>query len=174
VLEHRYAAVLLASLLTGDPLEELGDPVLVPIEIKLQASQFSKVDDILITARPRQDGEEFRAAIGVRRDPKVVSSSDATVALIGSYLREVTEHWGEIQAGRYRLVLSVTDRNIHGHEVATLAGIASGREPEEFREEAFRSGPTNSKIRASWISWTKLWLRPCPAVSRRTGCRRES
>ena len=64
VLEHRYAAVLLASLLTGDTLEELGDPVLVPVEIKLQASQFSKVDDILITARPRPGGEEFRVAIG--------------------------------------------------------------------------------------------------------------
>ncbi|MEU0966504.1 hypothetical protein ABZ357_14230 [Streptomyces sp. NPDC005917] len=148
MLEHRYAAVLLTSLLTGDPLEELGDPVLVPVEIKLQASQFSKVDDILITARPRQDGEEFRVAIGVRRDPNVVPSSNAAVALIGTYLREVTEHWGEIQAGRYRLALAVTDRNIHGHEVARLAGIASGRGPEEFREEASRSGPTNSKMRA--------------------------
>lgn len=66
MLEHRYAAVPLASLLTGDPLEELGDPVLVPVEIKHQARQFSKVDDILITARPRQGGEEFRVAIGFR------------------------------------------------------------------------------------------------------------
>ncbi|GAB3005451.1 hypothetical protein GCM10023080_083860 [Streptomyces pseudoechinosporeus] len=148
MLEHRYAAVLLASLLTGDPPEELGDPVLVPVEIKLQASQFSKVDDILITARPRQGGEEFRVAIGVRRDPNVVPSSDATVALVGSYLREVTEHWGEIQAGRYRVALAVTDRNAHGHEVARLARIASGRGPEEFRAEASRPGPTNSKMRA--------------------------
>ncbi len=148
MLEHRYAAVLLASLLTGDPLEELGDPVLVPVEIKLQASRFSKVDDILITARPRQGGEEFRVAIGVRRDPNVVPSNDATVALVGSYLREVTEHWGEIQAGHYRLALAVTDRNTHGHEVARLAGIASGRGPEEFRAEASRPGPTNSKMRA--------------------------
>ncbi|MEV0641305.1 hypothetical protein AB0I77_41565 [Streptomyces sp. NPDC050619] len=135
-------------MLTGDTLEELGDPVLVPVEIKLQASQFSKVDDILITARPRQGGEEFRVAIGDRRDPNVVPSSDATVALVGSYLREVIEHWGEIQAGRYRLALAVTDRNTHGHEVAGLAGIASGRGPEEFRTEASRSGPTNRKMRA--------------------------
>ncbi|MDX3435648.1 hypothetical protein [Streptomyces stelliscabiei] len=149
MLEHRYAAVLLASLLTGDPLEELGDPVLVPVEIKLQASRFSKVDDILITARPRQGGEDFQVAIGVRRDPDVVPSSDATVALVGSYLREVTERWGAIQMGRYRLALAVTDRNAHGHEVARLAGIASGvGEPEAFRAEASRSGPTDSKMRA--------------------------
>jgi hypothetical protein len=148
VLEHRYAAVLLASLLTGDSLDELGDPVLVPVGIKLQASQFSKVDDILITARPREGGEEFRVAIGVRRDPSVVPSSEATVALIGSYLQEVIEHWSEIQAGRYRLALAVTNRNVHGHEVARLAQIASGRGPQQFRAEAARSGPTDNKMRA--------------------------
>ncbi|CAL9388161.1 hypothetical protein [Streptomyces sp. enrichment culture] len=148
VLEHRYAAVLLSSLLTRGSLDELGDPVLVPVEIKLQASQFSKVDDILITARPSPGGEDFSVCIGVRRDPEIVPSSEATVALIGSFLWEISEHWQEVQQGRYRLVLAVAERNVHAHEVASLAQIAAGRGPDQFRAEAARSGPTNEKVRA--------------------------
>jgi hypothetical protein len=44
-------SMTVARLLTGDSLEELGDPVLAPAEITLQASQFSRDDDILTTAR---------------------------------------------------------------------------------------------------------------------------
>ncbi|MDB5448556.1 MAG: hypothetical protein JWQ97_3873 [Phenylobacterium sp.] len=148
VLEHRYAAVILSSLLTGDSLDELGDPVLVPDAIKLQASAFSKVDDILITARPSQSDDDFQVCIGVRRDPDIVPSDDASVALIGSFLAEISERWLEIQAGRHRLVLAVAQRSVHGDEVARLAHIAAGRGPGEFRTEAAQSGPTNARVRA--------------------------
>ncbi|MFF9776937.1 NACHT domain-containing protein [Streptomyces sp. NPDC013978] len=156
MLEHRYAAVLLASLLTEDSLDELGDPTLVPVEIKLQASQFSWVDDMLITARPREGGEELQAAIGVRRDPDVVPSDEPTVKLVGSYLREVIERWSEIEAGRFRLVLAVTDHSLHGNQLARLAQIASGRGPEQFRAEAGRSGPTDRKTRDRLIALDKV------------------
>ncbi|MGW7355436.1 hypothetical protein ACWGI0_01770 [Streptomyces sp. NPDC054802] len=75
-------------------------------------------------------------------------SSEATVALIGSFLLEISEHWQEVQQGRYRLVLAVAERNVHGHEVASLAQIAAGRGQDQFRTEAARSRPTNEKVRA--------------------------
>ncbi|MGA5623280.1 hypothetical protein, partial [Pedobacter suwonensis] len=148
VLEHRYAAVLLSALLTHDSLAELGDSVLVPVEIKLQASDFSKVDDIVIIGRREHDEDDFHVCIGVRRDPQIVPSSEATVKLIHSYLREVTEHWGEMKTGRRRLVLAVADRNVHSTEVASLTQIAAGKGSAEFRAAAARSGPTNVKVRA--------------------------
>jgi hypothetical protein len=50
VLEHPYGAVLLTSLLTGDPITNLGDNV-VPVRIAFQASAFSPVDDIVVAGR---------------------------------------------------------------------------------------------------------------------------
>jgi hypothetical protein len=40
VLEHQYGATLLASLLTGDPVPELGDDV-TPMAVRFQASAVS-------------------------------------------------------------------------------------------------------------------------------------
>ncbi|MEU0403767.1 hypothetical protein ABZ318_26755 [Streptomyces sp. NPDC006197] len=148
MLEHRYAAVLLSSLLTGGPLEELGDPVLKPCQIRLQASEFSPVDDVVIIGRRPRGSEEFAACIGVRRDPDVVPSDAATVKLIANYLREVTEHWGEIESGHRRLVLAVTNRSEHAFQLARLAGLAESRNALDFRAEAAKSGPTDAPLRS--------------------------
>src|SRR5258707_7614719 len=80
VLEHRYGAVLLCSLLTGDPISELGDDT-VPISVRFQASAFSPVDDLVIVGHTPGD-EERRVSIGVRRAPAPVNSGDASAHLL--------------------------------------------------------------------------------------------
>lgn len=50
-LEHRYAATLIAALVTEDPVSELGDEV-VPLVVRLQASDVSPVDDIVVEGKP--------------------------------------------------------------------------------------------------------------------------
>src|SRR5262245_43726274 len=72
VLEHQYGATLLASLLTGDPLPELGDDA-TPTAIRFQASAVSAVDDLLIKGRT-PDGGTRQASVGVRRAPKLIKS----------------------------------------------------------------------------------------------------
>jgi hypothetical protein len=72
VLEHNYGATLLASLLTGDPLAELGDDV-TPMEVRFQASAVSAVDDLLISGRT-PDGGIRQVSIGVRRAARLVQS----------------------------------------------------------------------------------------------------
>ena len=64
VLEHQYGATLLASLLTADPLPELGDDV-TPMAIRFQASAVSAVDDLLISGRTPDGGT--RQGLGRRQ-----------------------------------------------------------------------------------------------------------
>src|SRR5213592_4795288 len=80
VLEHRYGAVLLAHLLTGDPVTELGDDV-APVRVAFQARAFSPVDDLVVGGRAA-DGRERRVSIGVRRAPSLVPSEEASVQLL--------------------------------------------------------------------------------------------
>lgn len=102
----------------------------------------------MIIGRRPQGSEEFAVCIGVRRDPDVVPPDEATVKLVANYLREVTEHWGEIESGHRRLVLAVTNRSEHAFQLATLAGLAGGLDPEGFRGEASKSGSTNTALRS--------------------------
>src|SRR5438132_13806421 len=98
VLEHRYGAILLANLLVGDPVPGLGDDAM-PISVRFQASAFSPVDDLLVVGRTPDDSER-RISIGVRRAPALVTSDEASAHLLASYVRVVTDHWEELQAGR--------------------------------------------------------------------------
>ena len=146
VLEHRYGAVLLAHLLCSDPVAELGDDV-APVQMTFQASAFSPVDDLVVTGRSA-DGNERRVSIGVRRDPGLVPSEEASVCLVSSYLQVVSEYWPEVAAGRWRLALAVASPNAAVQQVAALAGIAQA-EPDEslFRAAVARSGRTTGKAR---------------------------
>ena len=47
VLEHRYGATLIAALLTGAQLPELGDNATAK-EVRFQASAYSPVDDLMV------------------------------------------------------------------------------------------------------------------------------
>jgi hypothetical protein len=122
VLEHQYGAILLCNLLTGDPTPELGDDA-IPVSVRFQASAISPVDDLVVAGRT-PDGGKRRVSIGVRRAPALVASEDASARLLISYLRVVTKHWGEVQAGRRRLALVVVSPNSAVQQVRELAGIA--------------------------------------------------
>lgn len=147
VLEHRYGAIILAHLLSGDSVTELGDDV-APVQVTFQASAFSSVDDLVISGRSA-DGNERRVSIGVRRDPSLVPSEAASVRLVSSYLRVVHDHWPEVHAGRWRLALAVASPNTSVRQVAALAGIAREAPNESlFRTEVARPGRTSQPVRS--------------------------
>jgi hypothetical protein len=104
VLEHLYAAVLLSSLLTGDPITELGDDA-TPVSVRFQGRTLSAVDDLIVSGSAR--GEERRVSIGVRRAPDLTKSDKKTARLLAAYVQMVAEHWEDIRAGRWRLYLAV-------------------------------------------------------------------
>jgi hypothetical protein len=122
VLEHRYGAVLLASLLTRDPVTELGDDA-TPTSVHFQASAVSPADDLVVVGRT-PDGGERRVSIGVRRAPTLVASDDASARLLTSYLRIVTASREELRAGRWRLCLAVASPNTPVRQLGALAEMA--------------------------------------------------
>ena len=130
-LEHSYAACLIAGLLAGDALPELGDALSVD-SIRLQASDLSDVDDIVIEGRDA-GGERHRASVAVRRNPALTTSDDASIPLVRDFLAVVTDHWAEVSAGRWRLVLAVST---NANAVAQLAELA----------ELARSLPTSADL----------------------------
>jgi hypothetical protein len=155
VLEHRYGAVLLCSLLTGDPISELGDDA-APISVRFQASAFSPVDDLVVIGRTPDD-EERRVSIGVRRAPALVASEEASAELLSSYLQVVTEHWDKVQKGRWRLALAVVSPNPAVQQVRELAEIARvTTDKMMFRAEVDRPRRTNSGVRGRLPHLTEL------------------
>lgn len=117
------------SLLTGDPLPELGDDV-TPAEVRFQASTVSAVDDLLISGST-PDGGTRQASVGVRRAPKLIKSEanaadgeGETVRLVASYLRVATGAWEEIVAGQWRLVLAAVPSSTAARQAGELAEIA--------------------------------------------------
>src|ERR1022692_421529 len=147
VLEHRYGAVLLVCLLTGDPVTELGDDA-TPVSVHFQASAISPVDDLLV-AGSTPDGGERRVSIGVRRAPALVASDSASAQLLASYLRIVAGRWEELRAGRWRLCLAVTSPNASVRQLSALTEIArASDDAAQFRTEVARPGRTNQSVRA--------------------------
>jgi tetratricopeptide (TPR) repeat protein len=147
VLEHRYGASLLVSLLTGYPLAELGDDV-TPTEIHFQASASSPVDDLVVIGRTADSGLR-RVSIGVRRAPKLRESEEASVQLIACYLRVVARHWEEVLKGRWQLALAIAGPNPAVRQFGELSVIAAGsKDHKDFRSEVARVGRTNQDIRS--------------------------
>jgi hypothetical protein len=104
VLEHLYGAILLSSLLVGDPITELGDDA-TPVSVRFQGRSVSPVDDLIVSGLARD--EERRVSIGVRRAPDVTTSDMKTARLLAAYVQMAAERWDEITAGRWRLYLAV-------------------------------------------------------------------
>lgn len=145
-LEHRYAATLVATLLSEDPISELGDGV-VPLGVRLQASYVSAVDDVVVEGCTA-DGRVRRVFIGVRRDPELTASDEKSVPLVRSFLRVVTEHWDEVVAGRWRVALAVGVSSTAVQQMDALARIAqSVPSAAEFREAVARPKATNAGVR---------------------------
>jgi WD40 repeat protein len=146
-LEHRYGALLLGHLLLGDPVPELGDDV-VPIEVRFQHVASSPVDDLIVVGRT-PDGAQRQVSIGVRRAPKVTASDAATARLLTAYLRVVTEHWDEVQAGRWRLALATASPNPAMKQVRELAVLARGQPGDvAFRDAVARPGRVGTLVRS--------------------------
>jgi DNA-binding transcriptional ArsR family regulator len=148
-LEHSYAACLIAALLVGDALPELGDAVSVD-SIRLQASDVSEADDILIEGRDAH-GEKHRASIAVRRNPALTASDSASVPLIRDFLAMVTDHWSEASTGRWRLVLAVSTSANAIAQLAELAELAhSLPSGHELTNRLTQPGRTNAGVRARY------------------------
>ncbi|XRQ16188.1 hypothetical protein ACN3XK_36575 [Actinomadura welshii] len=146
VLEHRYGALLLSHLLTGDAITELGDDI-TPHEIIFQASLFSAVDDIVVRGHS-DDGVDHKVSIGVRRNPSFTSGDDATVTLIRSYISLLTQNLTEVTSGTWVLALVTASPNRHVQQVRQLAEIASGvSDHEQFKAEVTRTGKTTRQAR---------------------------
>ncbi len=154
VLEHRYGAVLLAALLTGDPVPALPSSFTVT-EIAFQASHDSRVDDFLIVGRV--GGRAATVSIAVRRDPMLIASNDAAVKLIAAFLAVTLENEAEVQAGRWRLALAVASPKTHALELRTLAAIARSQPTESaFREQVSRATATTTAVRNRLAQIDKL------------------
>jgi hypothetical protein len=145
-LEHSYAACLIAGFLAGDALPELGDGISVD-SIRLQASDVSDVDDILIEGRDAQ-GEIHRSSIAVRRSPALTSSDSASVPLIRDFLAIVTDHWSEASSGRWQIVLAVSTNANAIMQLAELAELAwSLPNAGALANRLTQSGRTNVDLR---------------------------
>lgn len=145
-LEHSYAACLVAGLLVGDSLTELGDAISVD-SIRLQASDISDVDDIVIEGRDAR-GELHRSSVAVRRNPSFARSDSASVPLIRDFLSVVCEEWPEVEAGRRRLVLAVSTNANAMTQLAELAQLArSVASGSELEGRLAQRGRTNSGTR---------------------------
>lgn len=154
-LEHSYAACLLAAVLAGDPVPELGDQLKVSC-VRLQASDVSPIDDIVIEGH-NPDRVLHRVSIGVRRDPRLVRSEESSVPLIRDFLRIVTDHWAEVCSGTWSMALaSATARPAH-RELGELAAVAhSVPDSPTFGAVMTRSGTTNSQVRSRLAHVTDL------------------
>ncbi|MBT8162723.1 MULTISPECIES: hypothetical protein [Arthrobacter] len=145
-LEHSYAACLIAGFLAGDAVPELGDALSMD-SIRLQASDLSEVDDILIEGRDAH-GRIHRASIAVRRNPALTNSDSASVPLIRDFLAIVTNHWSEASLGQWRLVLAVSSNANAITQLAELAELArSLPNGHELAVRMTQPGRTNAGVR---------------------------
>lgn len=145
-LEHSYAACLIAGLLADEALSELGDSVSAD-SIRLQASDMTEVDDILIEGRDVH-GVAHRSSIGVRRNPALTKSDSASVPLIRDFLTLVTEQWAMVSAGRWRLVLAVSTNANAITQLSELAELARTLpRGDELESRLSRTGRTNAGVR---------------------------
>jgi hypothetical protein len=145
VLEHLYGAILLSSMLVGDPVTELGDDATL-VSVRFQGRSLSPVDDLMVSGLAR-DGER-RVSIGVRRAPDVTKSNDKTARLLASYVKMVAEHWEEITAGRWRLCLAVAVQSPAISQLRDLTVIAGATTDDGgFRAEVGRDGRVGQSVR---------------------------
>jgi hypothetical protein len=154
VLEHQLGAVLLASLLTADPIAGLGDDV-VPSELAFQASSFSPVDDLVVTGSS-ENGLVRRLSIGVRRAPSLVPSNDASVHLMRSFVKVIVENWAEVRDGRWRLQIATTSPNPDVQQLRALASIAISRPDDARFREAVAGSTANRAARDRLVQLDRL------------------
>jgi hypothetical protein len=149
VLEHLYGAVLLSSLLVGDPITELGDDA-TPVSVRFQGRALSPVDDLVVSGSARD--EERLVSIGVRRAPDVTKSDKKTARLLAAYVQMAAERWEDITDGRWRLYLGVAVPSPAVTQLRELTVIASAATNEaEFRTEVGLPGRADRDVRSRLV-----------------------
>lgn len=145
VLEHRYGALLLSHLLSGDPIPLLGDDA-TTLSVRFQAGPLP-VDDFLVVGRV-PDGRHRQLSVAVRRAPSFVPSDPPSVALLASYIPMVTTHWDDVHRGDWRLGLAVANRDNAVRQLEELATIASAHpDASAFLEVVNTPGRTTNAVR---------------------------
>jgi hypothetical protein len=154
-LEHRYGAVLMSHVLSGHPIDVLGDDF-TPTHVHFQAAKLSPVDDYVV-AGYRADGAVRHVAIAVRRMPNVVKSSEETVRLVGTFIDLVLQRESDLDSDSWRIGLAADRMSDHARELETLTGIArSSLTDEEFRTSLGRKGRTTRSVRARMSSFDNV------------------
>lgn len=145
VMEHRYAATLLAALLLHESVPGLGG-TLVPETVQFQR-HGSPIDDLVVTARGA--GASVTWYIAARRRPTFAASHPQTVTLFGSFLRQLDADLDAFETGRALLGLAVKGPHRPSELVAQLAGMAASQiDGASFRAAtATRSQPLIDRLK---------------------------
>lgn len=146
-LERRYGATLFAAVLTGDPIQGLGDEVR-PEHIRFQAlPSESPVDDYEVTGVGR-NGERRTLAVGVRRAPTIAKSDEKFVKLVADFVRALEKHQSGIEKDEYRLGLAVAIGSTGAAELERLTEFARAQNSDgEFRAHIAREKATTKNVR---------------------------
>lgn len=146
-LEHAFGATLLAALLTGDPLPELGDAFAV-VEVAFQAGRETPVDDFVIAGR-HEGGDVRTVAVAVRRHPTIGPSDEKFVSLVHDMVGALGVQPDEFESASRRLLLAVAGPQRPARELASLADMARRqRDDAAFRSAAgAASGPLRERLR---------------------------
>ncbi|MGP3536419.1 hypothetical protein ACTU3I_16610 [Microbacterium sp. RD1] len=154
-LEHAYAASLIARFLAGEPIGEFSDSM-VPDTVRLQASDVSPVDDIVLEGVD-EGGTTHRTSISVRRAPALAASDTSSVPLFRSFLRVVTDHWAEASVGIWRLTLAVSSNANAITQLQELCNLAASLPSgAELERRLAQAGRTNQYVRDRYGNIKKL------------------
>lgn len=122
-LEHRLGAVLLARLLTGGPVHELGERP--PSRVAFQQSPAAHLDDLVVTASGADGVSSLRLEIAVRRTPRFIRSDKKTTDLVASLVAADIAAENDPDTGvEHRLAVAVSGYQVHAQQLAELAGVA--------------------------------------------------
>lgn len=144
-LEHQYGAVLMSNLLSGHPIDVLGDEY-TPTKISFQ-DHHESVDDFVVEGQ-RRDGLTRRVAIAVRRDPNLVKSNVASVKLLTSFIEFLAEHRPDVLEGNWRIALAASADSIHAKQLRQLIEIARDQPSDTaFRTAVNSPGRTDDSVR---------------------------
>ncbi|WP_280343159.1 ATP-binding protein [Nocardia neocaledoniensis] len=144
--ERKVAVQYLTRMLTQTGAVELGPGRSIRRVTFQQAPRYT-IDDLVIHAG--RDGESDASlvlAMGVRRAPQIIPSSEPTVKLFRSFLSEVDR----ITTGgpRLRLALVVADKQPHAEQLAELAALATGQDnPLEFFDDIYTPKKFSADLR---------------------------
>ncbi|MFG1774778.1 hypothetical protein ACGFIX_34825 [Nocardia salmonicida] len=129
--ERKVAVQYLTRMLTRAGAFELGAGRSIRRVTFQQAPRYT-VDDLVIHAGRDDEAEaSLVLAMGVRRAPQIIQSSEPTVKLFRSFLGEVDRITTE--GPQLRMALVVADKQPHAEQLAELAALATGQDnPVEF------------------------------------------